>query len=450
MIRWKAVEGDCLDALKAIPDNSIDALCTDPPGGISFMGKKWDHDKGGRKQWIAYMAERFAECLRVMKPGAYGLVWAIPRTSHWTGTALEDAGFEVRDVVSHLFGSGFPKSHSVSMSIDKTLKKIGHRGAAFTTAGDGKGRGGQDMKGNKPGQLGQHEALSEEAQQWQGWGTALKPASEHWILVRKPLIGTVAKNILEHGVGALNIDATRIGTSGGLTKPTKSAGGKRDRWEGNQAFGKEAWEETGGRWPANVVLSHDADCKLVGSVEGPGYAINRFTDGAKPFGDGAGHPYESESVSETVERWACVPECPVRMLDSQTGILKSGDPTGSSRNEGGNLLAGRGKGVPLSGFGDSGGASRFFYCAKAPKREKNEGLDGENKHPTVKSLKLMRYLLKLISPPGAYVVDPFMGSGSTGVAAVGIGLNFLGMEQDVESLDTARVRIAHAWGKAHM
>ena len=202
-MEYKIECSDCLDWLKTIHDGSVDSCVTDPPAGISFMGKKWDHDKGGRDKWIDWFQSVMSEVHRVLKPGGHAVVWALPRTSHWTATGIENAGFEIRDVINHIFGSGFPKSHNVSKAIDKT-------------------------------------AGVNEAKQWDGWGTALKPAHENWILARKPFKGTVAANVLEHGTGAINIDESRIDF---------------DDCE------REVTPNTTGRWPANLILS---DPELLG------------------------------------------------------------------------------------------------------------------------------------------------------------------------------------------
>jgi site-specific DNA-methyltransferase (adenine-specific) len=322
------INGDSLDILKKLPNNSFDSMVTDPPAGIAFMGKKWDKDKGGRKLWIAWLESIMTEAFRTLKPGAHILVWAIPRTSHWTATAIENAEFEIRDVVTHIFGSGFPKSHNIG-------KKI---------------------------------------KEFDGWGTALKPASEHWILARKPLSEkTIAANVLEHGTGGINIDVSRI------------KAGQND-----------------GRFPANLILSHKPGCKQVGTKEGKGYTINRFTDGAKPFGNGAGHPYKVEDQGpETIAVWDCDDDCAVKRLGEE---------------------------------------NRFFYCAKASKKEKTLNKTIENKHPTVKSLKLMKYLINLVTPPGGVVLDPFMGSGTTGQAALEDDFGFVGVELEADSIEICKNR----------
>lgn len=394
------INADCSEYLKTLEENSIDSLVTDPPAGISFMGKEWD--KGDN--FVESMTEIYKECLRVLKPGAHGLVWAIPRTSHWTATALEQAGFEIRDVVTHIFGTGFPKSLDVSKAIDKMM--------------------GAEREASP---------ASPEAKRWSGFGTALKPASEHWILVRKRLSeSTVAKNVLKHGTGALNIDASRIsvsendpnhrsienktilGTTFGSKDIIKSVS------TGKSQLG------TQGRFPANLVLSHNEDCDE-----------------------------------------QCTEFCPVKMLDEQSGVSKSVGGTGKATLN--YKLSQNKTGQRYFNFGDIGGASRFFYCAKASKRDRNEGLDGmpsyrsqsdfrkdgfggnrsdpdnytftKNIHPTVKNTKLMEYLIRLITPPSGVVLDPFMGSGSTGVAAKRLGFGFVGIEKDPEYFEIAKVRI---------
>jgi hypothetical protein len=373
VILTELINGDCLEVLSFHDSNSVDALVTDPPAGISFMGKEWDHHKGGRDEWITWMSVIMRECLRVMKPGAMGLVWAIPRTSHWTATALENAGFEVRDVVTHLFGSGFPKSLDISKAINKAA--------------------GAEREPNET-------APSTDAEkQWQGWGTALKPASEHWILVRKPCSEkTVAANVLKHGTGGINIDASRIE---GKLEGDPHRFNKTDGGWGVAKFNDAPVVRGEGRFPANLVLSHSPHC----------------TDSQ------------------------CDIECAVKMLDEQSGNLGKSAGGNSAAIDKGiyNKRTGDKKaklGVPC-GFGDSGGASRFFYCAKISSSERGDG----NTHPTVKPKKLMSYLIRMITPPGGTVLDPFMGSGSTGIAAKECGFEFIGVEKEKEYFDIAEKRI---------
>lgn len=261
--------GDAADLASVLPIGCVDAVVTDPPAGIGFMGKDWDKNKGGRDQWIAWLRDVMGGVLKVMKPGGHVLVWALPRTSHWTATALEDAGFEVRDRVCHLFGSGFPKSLDVSKAIDERLGvdrpvvgKIAapNRNNNLVTMGDG-WKDAPDL--TAPG--------SPEAALWEGWGTALKPAMEDWWLVRKPLDGTVAANVLKHGTGGLNIDGCRLeesprvpGTrnsgSGATGSGSSLKGSSRDRQMEYAA--QVASGEIGGRWPAHVTFDEEAAAML--------------------------------------------------------------------------------------------------------------------------------------------------------------------------------------------
>jgi hypothetical protein len=360
--------GDCQEQLNKIDSDSIDALVTDPPAGISFMGKAWDSDKGGRDAWIAWLTQIMIQCFAVMKPGAHGLVWSLPRTSHWTALALENAGFEIRDCITHLFGSGFPKSHN--------------------------------LKGD-----------------WQGFGTALKPAVEFWHLIRKPISEkTVAANVLKWGTGALNIDASRIELSGNENLSAVQDGriyGDGEKYGTAKQHHTTPTYKPTGRFPANLVLSHDPECE---------------------------------------DDW-CTLFCAVRMLDDQTKDQRAGKPSGSfscrSKREitpnSQKPIQDRGALTKMAGYenGPVSGASRFFYCAKSSKADRNSGLPrGEvSTHPTVKSTKLMEYLITLITPPNGTILDPFMGSGSTGVAAKRKGFDFIGIEQYPEYFEIAKKRI---------
>ena len=456
------INGDSLEILKKLPDNSFDSMVTDPPAGIAFMGKKWDKDKGGRKLWIAWLESIMTEAFRTLKPGAHVLVWAIPRTSHWTATAIENANFEIRDVVTHIFGSGFPKSQNISKAIDKSA------GVKPTVIGIAKGVGKQNPEWNGTAQ-GRAEnslkpeydltvATSQDAKQWDGWGTALKPASEHWILARKPLSEkTIAANVLEHGTGGINIDASRINTTDNLNggayaknpapRPEEDVGITadlfRDTTNSFNRGGAGEYEQPKGRFPANLILSHKPGCKQVGTKEGKGYTINRFTDGAKPFGNGAGHPYEVEDQGpETIAVWDCDDDCAIKTLDDQTGVLTSGEHKGKSKGKSGKDTFGlyKGEATEQIYYADSGGPSRFFYCAKASKSEKTLNKTIDNKHPTVKSLKLMKYLINLVTPPGGVVLDPFMGSGTTGQAALEGKFGFVGVELEEASFEISKAR----------
>ena len=392
------LHGDCLDRLRDMADNSVDSLVTDPPAGISFMGKSWDGDRGGRDQWIAWMRDVMTETLRVLKPGAHGLVWALPRTSHWTAMALEDAGFEIRDCVYHLFGTGFPKSLDVSKAIDKATGAERTESTWIDAYHDGGNREISPAKGYEPGTdsstmgNGNLRTLpaTDAAKQWQGWGTALKPSVECWWLVRKPCSEkTVAANVLKWGTGALNIDASRIGTDeqlSGSGKMMLQYGGQNSRPFQEDPNHGGYTPNTQGRFPSHLLLDEEA----------------------------------------------------AAALDDQTGELgvsRGGNSKAQQKDIYGKFSAPKDGKDP--GFGDSGGASRFFYVAKASKKDKGEG----NTHPTVKNTALMEYLIRMVTPPGGTVLDCFTGSGSTGVAAKRLGLSFVGIEQDADFVAIAEARL---------
>lgn len=391
--------------LPSLADASVDAVVTDPPAGIGFMGREWDKDKGGREQWVAWLAGVMRECLRVLKPGGHALVWALPRTSHWTATALELAGFELRDRIAHVFASGFPKSLDVSKAIDAKLDATRQRGPVdparagrlVNQGGDyetdaGWSAGGRTVTVDPP--------ATPEAAAWDGWGTALKPAVEDWWLARKPLDGTVAENVLRWGTGGLNIGACRVGEE---TTTTIRSGHSGDHGVYGGDDRKFTRENPPGRWPAHLILGDE----------------------------------EAQA-----------------MLDAQSGVRISGSSDGYSSDVPAESVA-LGKKKPLIKpiVGSSGGASRFFYCPKPARSETERGMDrlevdedeeARNTHPTKKAVALMRYLCRLVTPPGGLVLDPFAGSGSTGVACAAERFRFLGMEQDAEFVSIARARLTAA------
>lgn len=257
----KIIQGDCLEKLKELDDNSIDSIVTDPPAGISFMGKSWDSDKGGRDSWIAWMCEVATECKRVLKPGGHAFVWAIPRTSHWTATAWENAGFEIREVVAHIFGSGFPKSLSIGKAVDKLqgnerevvgVKSYPREGTTPVTR-----KATSIMRQGKNGNVGQDSNIETKGKSpWEGWGTALKPAREDWILMRKPLEKglSIAENCLKWGTGGINIDESRVEAGEDHKKNATRHTNKIYRGGFNDSpINSEAHEL--GRFPANLILS---------------------------------------------------------------------------------------------------------------------------------------------------------------------------------------------------
>ena len=256
--------GDCLEVLATLPDCSVDAIVTDPPAGIAFMGKAWDRDKGGKTEWVQWMQSVAVRCLRVIKPGGHALVWAIPRTSHWTGDAWEEAGWQVRDKIYHVFGSGFPKSMDVSKQLDRMA------GAEREVLSEGKPvkrmipGADQDATGSWIKDNGREfvptitAPATPEAKQWAGWGTALKPAAEEWWLFRRPLEGTVAANVLKHGTGAINVDRCRVAHNEDCRMMAPSQANIDNPSEKHRQAGRrEAVLELKptGRWPAN--FTHD-------------------------------------------------------------------------------------------------------------------------------------------------------------------------------------------------
>ncbi len=415
------IHGDCREVLPLLEAGSVGLVVTDPPAGISFMGKAWDSDKGGRDVWIEWLECCLRACWRVAKPGAGLLCWAIPRTSGWTQRALEDAEWQPYDVITHLFGSGFPKSLDVSKAIDKAAGAervvVGKHPAPCanvdaTPAHGGAYRESPDITA----------PATPEAKTWQGYGTALKPAVEFWWLCRKPLDDTFAHNALEHGVAGINVDGARIGTEDTLSgsgTPPLQYGGENSRPFHENAEPRGCNQHLAGRWPANLILSHHPECQS--SIEG----------------------------TEAESKYDCHPDCPVGILDEQSGErpgFSGGGTKGAgfrSQYVGGDRPESN---LAPSYFGDTGTASRFFYCAKASSRDRgnlpaeelplfNEGVpEFRNQHPTVKPLELMRYLLTLLYPPslGAVCLDPFAGSGTTGVAAKQMGRKCILIEMDKE------------------
>jgi site-specific DNA-methyltransferase (adenine-specific) len=411
--------GNNLDILPILPDNSVDSIVTDPPYELGFMGKKWDNSG------IAYSVELWTQCLRVLKPGGHLLSFGGTRTWHRVAVAIEDAGFDVRDSIAWMYGSGFPKSLDVSKAIDKaagaerdevlpqgSTKCPDYPEPCSGHAETGKFSATVHALPSAP--------ATPEAQQWEGWGTALKPAFEPIVVARKPLIGTVAENVLTHGTGGLNIDGSRIGTTDNLNGGAYAPEGKErnDGW-GMQRGQAGDYEQPAGRWPANVILDE----------------------------------YSAE------------------LLDKQTLDLK-GAVSRTKHTNRGPFSTGSGDVISDFGYGDTGGASRFFYVAKASKRDRNEGLEDldpqrhsdrenaegvggdnprnrtneakQNFHPTVKPTDLMRYLIKLVTPPGGVVLDPFTGSGSTGKAAILEGFRFIGCELTKDYIPIIQGRLDHA------
>jgi len=546
------IQGDALSVLREMADNSVDSIVTDPPCGISFMSAKWDtfddkthrsrqsekdaaeengrwlegrgtlpysfspdagRTKKERENFIHFLREVMTEALRVLRPGGHALVWALPRTSHWTATALEDAGFEIRDTITHIFGSGFPKSLDISKAIDRmqgaerevirtrTLKDM-RRNVAQDMA-EGRGNQGKYAAGTGPTKNMEYDytkPATPEAQQWAGYGSALKPACEFWWLCRKPLAeSSIAANVLAWGTGGINVDACRVAHNDRVQCQT---GGVNSLFfkDGNYE-GKGREYTTQGRFPSHLLLSHSLWCvpqgvKRVRANGGENGNNLPRKQGAtyKPGDVRIGTTYRDQDGMELVEAYLCADDCPIAELDRQSGVRKSGG--GVKAKAGSSIGFLRGEDAyhfrhdnPTSYEPSEGGASRYFqhfppddytpflYTSKASRRERNQGCEGlpeaspwtsfdgqyakgrnpvtgerseheykreqSNSHPTVKPLALMRWLIRLITPPNGVVLDCFAGSGSTLVAAIQEGMHFIGIEQDESYVNIANARIAH-------
>lgn len=396
--------GDCLEVLKTIPDNSVDSIVTDPPYGLSFMNKKWDYDVPSVEIWT--------ECLRVLKPGGHLLSFGGSRTYHRMAVRIEDAGFDIRDQIMWIYGSGFPKSHNIGKAVDKLMGNEREVVGEKEITSGGKTFHGQDYK------LHETQEITKGQSEWEGWGTALKPAHEPIVVARKPLSEkSVAENVLKWGTGGLNIDVSRVGT-----EQIKSNGYYNQDNDTTIPFGiskknKEQFEGDihTGRFPANIILDEEAG-ELLDQQSGESKGTGKY-----------------------------------KITDNKHEKSKIQLQSSKQKNQ--------------FSFNDKGGASRFFYCAKTSKKDRDEGLDefeekqvfgdeggtyqglsnsklpSKNHHPTVKPTSLMEYLIKLVTPVGGTVMDPFMGSGSTGKASVRNGFDFIGIEREEEYIKIAEARI---------
>jgi site-specific DNA-methyltransferase (adenine-specific) len=374
---------DCTIVLPVLQENSVDACVTDPPYGLNFMGKGWDDGA------VAFDPETWKKVYRVLKPGAHLLAFGGTRTFHRMACAIEDAGFEIRDTVMWLYGTGFPKSLDVSKAIDKQAGAERNKVARVRFDGKSTGREGASFNACDVSMM-SGPPITEAAKQWQGWGTALKPAWEPIIMARKPLIGTVAKNVLEHGVGGINIDGCRVGN----TKQVPKSVSRNNQWYGNSAeMGTEGGHNPNlGRWPANLV--HDG----------------------------------SDEVEATFMMYGNRKSC-----DKPSKAAAAGKIFGGSRTQGAIYP------------GDNGSAARFFYSAKASKADRNG-----SKHPTVKPIALMQYLCRLVTPPNGVVLDPFAGSGTTGRAALLEGFSAILIEREEEYIADIKRRFEEGEGCNHV
>lgn len=582
----KIFVGNNIELLKKYPDNFFDSIVTDPPYGLGkepnaeemlqawittgylevkgtgFMGKEWD----------AFIPQPifWKEVFRVLKHGGHVVSFFGTRTYDWGVMSMRLAGFEIRDCIQWLYGSGFPKSHNISKAIDKMggqsldwfidyiLKVSEERGitkkelSMLFPSKNGKSTGwlwnkqnnqsitleqynkikdflklpfdniaqaereviGKGKAGLTKGEIANFSGETEfditapstdQAKEWDGWGSALKPANEPIVLARKPLEKglSIAENVLKWGTGAINIDASRIGTTDSMTSG-RHIQKNREYPSGYTDVNRTEYEQNvNGRFPSNVILTHHPECECLGlkkfkpsngsgraSEKGGGFNKGMFGNGTS---DNIGGTFIDENGEETIENWNCHDDCPIKILDEQSGELKSGNLSGKEYIEGhtGKEVYGKFNGFEFnSRKGDTGGASRFFYVAKASKSERNFGLNEElgkrktpmagrgqgglkckkcnkwknsgspckcqnpefeeikfeskanfNGHPTVKPVKLMQYLVRMITPPNGTVLDPFSGSGTTGVACKIDGFNFVGLELSEEYAKIAQARI---------
>lgn len=397
MAKFNIITGDCLGVMATMEPNSVDAVVTDPPYGLSFMGKDWDRGVPGAPFWT--------EASRVAKPGSMLLAFGGTRTFHRLTCAIEDAGWTVRDCMAWLYGSGFPKSADISKAIDREAGAEREKTGPMSFADGTKQRrtGGAGISGNQKGQAEGSIPATPDAETWDGYGTAMKPAYEPIILAMKPLEGTFAQNALKWGVAGLWIDGGRIGTDEGDRKRPESSPGRVTTMKN-----PDEYDPSGkGRWPANIILDEEA----------------------------------------------------AEMLDRQSGDKSTGKPHISHTKALRQSVA-KGKEAPRATRhpGGSGGASRYFkvlendlrfhYTSKASVSERESGLepseDRANLHPTVKPIALMQYLCRLVRmPTPGMILDPFCGSGSTGIAALREGFDFIGIELDPNHAETARKRIGN-------
>ncbi len=455
--------GDCLDVMRELPDGIADSICTDPPAGIHFMSAAFDSDRGGRDQWVAWLAERLAEARRVIRPGGFMLCWAIPRTSHWTAMAIEQAGWTIRDRISNLM--------SGSDVMDRFVE---------TLSGDQKQAFEMVLETISPSRLSHCFGSGFPKSK-----SCIKPSVEDWWLCKAP--GKLLP---------LQIKRSLIG--GAPPSVPQPLGGTGDVYGFKNGVGRSGeMSQSEGRWPANLCLSHSSACTEIGShvLRGDhrGDPGDRRDGGFFGVGseNGSGEPNARVYGNEIVTTWECVEGCPVLELGRQSGQQKSvrAVPHGTNPNPmdwGGK----RKDDEKVFGFGDSGTAARFFatfapdkepdefrfkYQAKCSRSDRSEGLEGletqespvfderpsgdfatrmnrvrpkvvkSNTHPTVKSTHLMQWLCRLITPEGGTVLDPFCGSGSTGKACIREGFRFVGIESDVENgyFEIARRRIEH-------
>lgn len=382
-----------LETMSRLEDNSVDSIVTDPPYGLKFMGKKWDYDVPPVEVWV--------ECLRVLKPGGYLLAFAGTRTQHRMAVRIEDAGFEIRDMIMWCYGSGFPKSHNVSKAIDKKLgatrtkDRVKYSENVLMKSGGNNNRPWMD-EAQKNGfhEIDSNKLITDEAKLFDGWGTALKPALEPITVARKPIEGTVAENVLKYGTGGINIDGCRVGerfeNESGWSKTGSKASENRAMSGAN--YDRDPKDEIGkGRFPANII--HDGSDEVLAIFPETSSGEKKLTHSEKT--DENGHKL--------------------------------------------NKVYGKFNPHPNEYEANTGSAARFFYTAKASQSERGKG----NDHPTVKPLAIMRYLCRLVTPPKGIIYDPYAGSGTTIIAGIEEGFSAFGSDLDAHHCDIFNLRTRH-------
>lgn len=505
----KVFNGHNLTLLQQYPDNYFDSIVTDPPYGLGdepnaeqmlqawitngylevsgsgFMGKEWD----------AFVPQPifWKEAFRVLKHGGHVVSFFGTRTYDWGVMAMRLAGFEIRDCIQWLYGSGFPKSHNISKAIDKMYgaerEVIGKNNYTMPKADNSMGENSYAISGGKLANGNTAERIignitapaTDQAKEWEGWGTALKPANEPIVLARKPLEKglSIAENVLKWGTGGINIDGCRIGVENRVYKGSGIQPNKiNNHQKGDTGIGmmdgsgKDLEFNVNGRFPANLIMTHHPDCvcvgtKKVGTGKDGGYNYQGNTYEVAGFVPNNSPAANSNYGQETIENWNCHEDCPIKIMDEQSGVSKSSKSMRGSGGGGDKVQQLNYRADSERGHNDKGGASRFFYCAKTSKSERNKGLNGfeikqtigggvltsvgdaygsikapnQNFHPTVKPVALMRYLVRLVTPPNGIVLDPFNGSGTTGIACKLEEMNYVGLELDAEYCKIAQSRI---------
>jgi DNA modification methylase len=441
--------GDCLDVLKTFEDNSVDSIVTDPPYGILMMGRKWDASVPSVAIW--------AECLRVLKPGGHLLAFAGTRTQHRMAVNIEDAGFEIRDMMGWVYGSGFPKSHNISKNLDKAAgaerEVVGEYSAAKQKGSAN--WNGEDRRGGKGSGFKEVASITAPAtpaaEQWDGWGSALKPAIEPITVARKPFNGTLADNVLRWGTGGINVDACRVGIE---SRWNPSAGNKNleNRHTVTPVSSHKEFDgrECNGRWPANLI--HDGSDEVVALFPqaGGGFGKRGGRAGATVGDYGMAATMETVGYGDTGSAarffYAAPPDSDELPIDSADPIFYCAKASKRDRDEGCEELDIKEKNTRNS-YGDQS----EYDCPDGANRVGDKGTSlARNHHPTVKPTSLMRYLCRLVTPPNGVILDPFCGSGSTGKGAIREGFRFIGIDLSEEYLDIARRRITLAMSQVEI